>query len=236
MSFRINPYRKSVTPYLRPITPPDVDPDFNPVSVAVSCEWLSYIVGALSILTEQATWDTTDPDEMLLAIQRATNLIDIFAAAGADSACASIFVAFDCTFDFESGAHGWIVDPCCHDGELIAELGWHGTFQDSESREVVFIRYDFSPPAVITHFDASYTTGFGGMGPNEGLNIEADNGAGRALLTHVAIHPETGTASWDGYMDNVSTLWIDCNSGEIVANTYVFAANIQGAWPTDPCA
>jgi hypothetical protein len=67
-----------------PIDPPDTDPDKgNLATIRVSCAWLPYIRGALTQLLLNSTWKG-DSDTVRIAQGRSFNLIDLFAALGAD--------------------------------------------------------------------------------------------------------------------------------------------------------
>lgn len=77
------PFAPPVSPFQTPVSPPSVDPDAGGdfVSVTVAREWLPFVLGALQVLTLQATWAGSD-DDKLLAQQRACLLIDQFAQGG----------------------------------------------------------------------------------------------------------------------------------------------------------
>jgi len=113
-----------------PVPVPLVDPDTSPTTtVTLSCAWLPYVRGALQQLLLQATWNTDNPSVLLLAQQRAFNLIDLF------QECPGGSVPFSCPFDFSrSGAGddgfltpdnaGWAPLPW---GTLLDGTGWIST-------------------------------------------------------------------------------------------------------------
>jgi hypothetical protein len=73
------PYAHPVGSFVSPVIPPDVEPaEDDKIQVCISIAWLPYVVGALSQLTLQSTWRSDDPNEILLAQQRATYVIDQF--------------------------------------------------------------------------------------------------------------------------------------------------------------
>ncbi len=73
------PYAHPVGSFVSPVIPPDVEPsEDDKIQVCVSVAWLPFVVGALSQLTLQSTWKSDDPNEILLAQQRATEVIDAF--------------------------------------------------------------------------------------------------------------------------------------------------------------
>lgn len=72
------PYARPTSSFNEPVQPPDVDPDSEPtVQVCFSEAWLPYVLGALSQLQLQTTW-IGEPDDILLAQGRATNLNGLF--------------------------------------------------------------------------------------------------------------------------------------------------------------
>jgi len=74
------PYALGRGSFLRPVPPPLGEVDASPTkTVAVACEWLPYIRGSLMQLLLQASWDTNDPAQLLLAQERAFQLIDLSA-------------------------------------------------------------------------------------------------------------------------------------------------------------
>jgi len=78
-----------------PLPLPTEDPDASPgLTVTVACSWLPYVRGALQQLLLQSTWKTSDPDQLLLAQQRAFNLIDLF------QECSTAVLPFACPYDF----------------------------------------------------------------------------------------------------------------------------------------
>jgi hypothetical protein len=80
--WRDSPYAIPIGSFRVPVPVPGVDPDKNTdVKICVNSAWIPYIAGSLMQLLLQATWDTSDPDVLALAQQRATNLIFMFASA-----------------------------------------------------------------------------------------------------------------------------------------------------------
>jgi hypothetical protein len=73
------PYAHPTSSFNEPVPPPTSEPDEGEqVQVCFSYDWLPYVLGALSQLTLQTTWQG-DPEDILLAQGRATNLTGLFA-------------------------------------------------------------------------------------------------------------------------------------------------------------
>ena len=211
----INPYRTSVGLYPQPVPVPPCDPDFQPVSVSVSCAWIAYICGALKALTMQATWDTEDEDEMSLAIQRANSLIDIFAATMNESECATIPFAQHCNYDLPDSAGGWyVVDDA---GTYTPTVGFVGTFYDVGDYSVCSVRKDIDPPIHLQRVIFTAHSTYGGdlpVGQRIRVNVDAEN----TILESGTLNSGTQNYSWEGDYDNVSNIRIDLNSGSVVTD------------------
>lgn len=68
------------TSFPEPLVPPSVDPDSGPtVQVCVSQAWVPYIIGALLQLVQPVIWDVPDEATLQLTIERATDLMAMFA-------------------------------------------------------------------------------------------------------------------------------------------------------------
>jgi len=193
---------------------PICDPDFQPVSVNVSCLWLAYIVGALSILKEQATWDTTDPDEMLLAIQRANNLIDIFGQAVNDGACSEFNVPFACSFDFVTAAGGWIIEPDFGFGTYISGTGFKSVHVSGVSNQVLTISFYFPTPTTIQHVHWRYESQTDGSGANNFVGLYTKKAGSYTLQQSETLHFGTQFVDWTGEVVDVDAVHIQMNSGD----------------------
>ena len=74
------PFAQPKPSFNQPVVPPTVEPDSTPtIQACFSLAWLPYVLGALSQLQLQSTWDTASAEDTLLAQNRATDLIDLFA-------------------------------------------------------------------------------------------------------------------------------------------------------------
>jgi microcystin-dependent protein len=59
-----------------------IDPDVDPlISVSFNSFWLPYILGSLTQLVQQTTWDTADPGDLTLVQARAMSLLSQFSQA-----------------------------------------------------------------------------------------------------------------------------------------------------------
>lgn len=68
------------TSFPEPLVPPMVDPDALPtVQVCVNEQWVPYIIGALLQLVQPVIWDVADVATLQLTIERATDLMALFA-------------------------------------------------------------------------------------------------------------------------------------------------------------
>jgi hypothetical protein len=69
----------SIGSFQLPVPLPTSDPNAgDQVCVQFGAAWLPLVRGALQQLMLSSTWDTSDPDDLLLALQRAASLIDLF--------------------------------------------------------------------------------------------------------------------------------------------------------------
>jgi hypothetical protein len=101
--------------FLRPVPQPVSGPSDSPTqSVAINCDWLPYIRGALQQLLLQATWQPGLPG-LDITQGRAFNLIDLF------QECSSPEPPFICTYAFALSSDGspWTPRP---EGPLIPPL------------------------------------------------------------------------------------------------------------------
>jgi hypothetical protein len=74
-----SPFAYPQSSYQRPVALVLVDPDVDPnFTVCFRSEWLPYVIGALSQLLAQTTWQTDDPDALNLVQARAQLLIALF--------------------------------------------------------------------------------------------------------------------------------------------------------------
>lgn len=112
-------------PYITPLVPPTVDPDFVPVNLPVSCYWLPVVAGALKILKYQSSWKLTTPDQYQLIMGRVNCLLAIVMDAINSSGCDSLFPPIACPFDFSVSDGGWSpVIPGA--AAYVSGLGWQG--------------------------------------------------------------------------------------------------------------
>jgi len=70
-----SPFAIPVGSFRVPVKPPGVDPDQNLIGIAVSKDWLPYIIGALKQLLLETTWITSSPEELNTVQGQAFNLI-----------------------------------------------------------------------------------------------------------------------------------------------------------------
>lgn len=220
MTIRINPYRKSVTPYRVPLPVPICDPDFNPVSVAVSCQWLSYIVGALSILKEQATWDTDDPDVITEAIGRANDLIAIFAAADSDSSCAGSPAIAECGYTLPASDGGWYVSPSPGFGQYQSGVGFESTHGSGSSQQALVFRKDLSETVALVNISVHYVSVGAGSGANNFAGIFVDGPSGPEQIVGDTLLSGSNTFSFSGFLADITGIEIQMNSGTAAGSTF----------------
>jgi hypothetical protein len=226
---RINPYRQSVSPFVKPLPVPICDPDFQPVTVSVSCGWLSYILGALSLLQEQATWDTEDPDEMLLAIQRVANLREIFAAAGNASACDEPPTPIACNYDFTITEGGWEVAPQYGVGAYTSAVGFTGTYNGPTDQNQLIVRRVLSAPITLTSMEIQYNGGAGGAGADNIINFFYVTTGG--LVNFGVSHVDVGgphSFSVSTNVEGVTAVYVEMNAGTSTGPIELFRAIIDG--------
>lgn len=108
---QIDGFRPVNSRYNAPIPIPKTDPGDTPgSSVTLSCEWWSYVLGALMQLEDQGIWDTNDKDEMLATLKKVYNLWDIVSAGANSGICALMDI--ECAYDFTvSEAAPWVLGP-----------------------------------------------------------------------------------------------------------------------------
>jgi len=229
MSFRINPYRQSVTPYVKPLPLPEVDPDFQTVNVAVSCLWIPYIVGALSVLGEQATWDTTDPDAMSYVLEQVGELRAIFTAAWNDSDCADLLYPFACGYPFGASSAGWIKYAPSNQGLYVSGTGWTGTDQDANSHDCITIISDFPGPIIINRVTLFYTAAATGSGAfNQVRILKRLAGTNSILEVQTPVPSGTNSLVWEGPDTTVDNILLQINMGTTNANTVFFEVIVEG--------
>lgn len=216
MAFYINPYRRPLSPFLVPVLPPVCDPDFQPVSVMVSCLWLGYIVGALGVLLEQATWRTDDPDLMLLTIERVNNLRDIFSAAIDASACATLPIAIACDYDFTADDVPWFIDTNFNQGTWLVTIGFESTHVSGVSEQAIAIAVDYSAPTTVTSIDTVINSAADGSGANDSVSFYWNDGSFHLLQT-LPLLAGINHYIWNGEQSGVSRLEITTNSGTAAA-------------------
>jgi hypothetical protein len=246
------PYAPARGSFERPVLPPLVDPDTAPtLTVAVNCEWLPFIRGALMQLLLQATWTVSDPAELTLTQARVFSLIDLF------QECGSSVVPFACPYDFTAGTGGWSLFPNSSGyvpstrGVNVPFAGWQSTHEDYASG----LGYCSAGIAINKTFTATnlrrvalkYTLAkgsFNGVGSENGgiLLRSAGSIVGSQLVDMVTL-PDTsdGLLVWEGDVtaDEV-ILFGNCAdnqpcSGSSDGLMYFFAAEIQGTGSFDGC-
>jgi len=232
----LSDYPQSEEMYPESVDPPLVNPvnTANPATFDIDCSWYPYIVGALKSLRQQGTWRTSSDLELISVLDYVDALLEHMSTVIL-ATCSEIFLPFACYYDFEASSGGWEVITPPSNGVWSSELGWGGTFQDSESVQDCYIKKEFPTPITLTHLDYSITSGLGGMGPNQGTGGYAISPDGNVYLGHMDLHAGTLTYTWDGTINNVTAVYIDCNSGLIVGNNYIFVANIEGIDGTGTC-
>jgi microcystin-dependent protein len=71
-----DPEAEALSSFQVPTEPPASDPDAGDmVHICFSAAWLPYVLGAVMQLFEQTTWETDDPDLLLLTQQRVDKLL-----------------------------------------------------------------------------------------------------------------------------------------------------------------
>jgi len=232
----LSDYPQSEAMYPESVDPPLVTPvnSANPATFNIDCSWYPYIVGALKSLRQQGTWRTSSDLELISVLDYVDTLLEHMSTVIL-ATCSEILLPFACYYDFEASSSGWEVIPPFDVGVWSSELGWGGTFGDVHSQQDCYIKHDFPAPITLTHIDYSITSGLGGMGPNQGTYAVAVRSAGNVSLGHMDLHAGTLTYAWDGTLDGVTSIYIDCNSGDIIGNNYIFVANIEGLDGSGTC-
>lgn len=83
--FPYGPYPHPVGSFVKPQTPPTSNPDSMPcVCITFNQDWLPYVLGALTQLQLQSTWDVSTEEEFTDIYQRASSLITLIATQGYD--------------------------------------------------------------------------------------------------------------------------------------------------------
>lgn len=236
----INPYRRSVSPYFRPIKPPLADPNTATARLPnVNCEWINVMIGALAILEEQATWDTEDVEEMSLAIQRSAHLRAMLSTARNTTPCAHPLVEFACTYPFNIDDQGWTLTPPNNVGAYVPGNYWISTFFDSHSKAAIQIRHALSGYQVLTAFALDYTSTGDGSGGNNVARLEYYTASGGTVLHEEQIQTGSHTLLWNGYLDmfGVLGIQIDLNSGDSAVTINALSAAVFGLAPNNvvPC-
>lgn len=77
------PYAHPTSSFNKPVPIPGAEPDMGPcVTVSFGQAWLPYVLGALTQLLLQTTWDTDDREVFLLVQEQASTLISSIAEQG----------------------------------------------------------------------------------------------------------------------------------------------------------
>ena len=232
-----NQYPLSQAMYPESVTPPAVSPlnEANPVTLGIDCAWWPYIVGAIKSLRQAGTWSTASELDLITVQDYVDSLLE-YLTQQILASCAVIPLALACDYNFEASESGWSIYEPSGEGVWVSELGWGGTFVDSEQVQGCLITKHFDPPITLTRFEANVIVGIGGTGPNAGLRLESTDADGDHYLTDVIpLHPDAATALWEGSNPLTSDLYIACGSGEIIGNNYIFFASIEGFSDSGMC-
>lgn len=158
----IGGFRPVNSHYNAPIPVPHTDPDASPgSSLSLSCEWWSYLCGALSHLLDDGVWDSNDQAEVTLASHRVEQLRWMIAHAADQGDCHT--EALSCVYDFTtSQANPWIAgdtDTITQTTWSVIGLGWVGGQDnfDFPAWSEVLIEADFIPFS-LNAFQAFYNS------------------------------------------------------------------------------
>lgn len=143
-----SPFNHPVSSFQRPVPPPTVDFDATPTcSVAISEQWVPYVVGALWQLVQPSTWQSDDPATVYLAQQRAMSLIAAFT-------CGTGELPFICLGNATSDPSPfatWTIDSGC--GIWFSGFAYQGALCSGGG-------HDFNQAAVIVTLDNPVTLTF----------------------------------------------------------------------------
>lgn len=218
------PYAPSRGSFTSPVLPPTVDPDASPnVSVTLACAWIPYVVGALQQLLLQATWKTDDPAVLLLAQQRAFNLIDLFMAAATASSggCAQILIPFECSYDFQLSPFDWVAIPGF--GSWTIVQGWNSNVTEDDAGACT------KPFAIHSTLAGTLPT----INQVHVVGSRQDNvgGAGSAIYLTVG-----GVQSFWGSLPTVAGPFDTVVSGPITANVQDIEIDLGSHIVPGPCS
>jgi len=210
------------------VEPPQVDPDATPtISVTVSCAWLPYIRGSLQQLLLQTTWKVDNPADLLLAQQRAFNLIDLF------QECSEGLEPFACGGDLRDNSApfgAWSIGPCTGLGAYVPLAGYQSQIADCGGVHYngVNVHIAFSKPVTISDLIVTYDMNKGSFDGNYNILGAQDLDHGSAEIGH---HVNS-----DDLVDGTGLIW---SSGPYATATqnirfYVCAAARAGADPGTP--
>jgi hypothetical protein len=111
----------------RPVIQPLTDPDASPTkTVAINCDWLPYVRGALQQLVLQATWNNIEGG-LDITQARAMTLISMF------EECEGAAPPFACPYDFVHAGSGAPFVPTAPGpfvgprAQFIPTIGWNST-------------------------------------------------------------------------------------------------------------
>lgn len=100
--------------------------------MSVSCYWIPYVIACLKALLQQATWNSTDPAVIQLAIERSQRLIDQFMTAINSSGCDGLLPPIACSYFFPLSPYSWTLDDQTPNtppfwGQWVPGIGWFST-------------------------------------------------------------------------------------------------------------
>ncbi len=157
--------------YEKPIPIPATDPGATPgSSLTLSCEWWSYLAGAVKHMQDQGVWNTSDPAVMTSTLKKVDHLMQLITFSynkkteKPEAAPGCHFTDFDCTYDFTaSQANPWIAvdtpdmlgNPAWSSGD-----GWVGNYNIPffATESEVIIQADFIPQ-VVSHIEFTQPSG-----------------------------------------------------------------------------
>jgi len=222
----VNPF--TFSPFAGKLDYPLLDPGEAPnTTVTIACEWLPYVRGALSTLTQQWSWKQDDPAQVLLAQQRAMTLIGMF------TECSGLPPALACNYNFFDSDSGW--SPVSSIGTWVSGVGFLGVFLGPGDRSVVYITHSFTPPNVLNHLDFVYDSECDGSGPADSAEIQYKVAGVISTPVRIPLLAGHHGVSWDGGVSNVTDIYIGVNTGASACNVKVTAAAFRG-YSGDPCS
>lgn len=237
-----------LSPFRNPVPVPTVDPDASPTqSIAINCQWLAYIRGALLALTEQYTWVQDDPAAWNLAQARAMTLISML------TECSSPDIPFSCFYDFTLSDNGYYGFPISNigyspspQGVYTSGVAWQQTISSipGDSLNAVYILRDVDPTAVLTQISFDYKLVKGPIQGDTWISGVQLFDASYNLLVDLA-HPYQTfndatratyavSGSWTGISKVLLAMTCDAGNGIVGGQAEIYTAHIYGTG-TPPC-